>query len=91
VVLVDCLTLWASNLMLAEADAETAIAALLDAIGRVEGRLVLVTNEVGMGIVPDNAMARRFRDLAGMLNQRVAAAVETVDLAVSGLTIRMKG
>jgi len=52
---------------------------------------VLVTNEVGMGIVPDNAMARRFRDLAGMLNQRVAAAVETVDLAVSGLTIRMKG
>ena len=55
------------------------------------GRLVLVTNEVGMGIVPDNAMARRFRDLAGMLNQRVAAVVETVDLAVSGLTIRMKG
>ena len=91
VILVDCLTLWASNLMLAEADAETAIAALLDAIGRVAGRLVLVTNEVGMGIVPDNAMARRFRDLAGMLNQRVAAAVETVDLAVSGLTIRMKG
>ncbi len=93
VILVDCLTLWASNLMLAEAeaDAETAIVALLDAIGRVAGRLVLVTNEVGMGIVPDNAMARRFRDLAGMLNQRVAAAVETVDLAVSGLTIRMKG
>ncbi|MDY1006797.1 MULTISPECIES: bifunctional adenosylcobinamide kinase/adenosylcobinamide-phosphate guanylyltransferase [unclassified Sphingomonas] len=91
VILVDCLTLWASNLMLTEADADTAIAALLDAIGRIEGRLVLVTNEVGMGIVPDNAMARRFRDLAGMLNQRVAAAVETVDLAVSGLTIRMKG
>ena len=90
-ILVDCLTLWASNVMLAEMDADAAINALLAAIGGLRGRLVLVTNEVGMGIVPDNALARRFRDLAGTINQRVAAEVETVDLAVSGLTIRMKG
>ena len=89
--LVDCLTLWLSNLILAGRDWRVEAARLVETLGAQAAPVVLVTNEVGMGIVPDNAMARRFRDLAGMLNQRVAAAVETVDLAVSGLTIRMKG
>lgn len=90
-VLVDCLTLWVSNLLLADHDAEPEVRALIAAIGAMRGRLILVTNEVGMGIVPDNALARAFRDLAGTTNQRVAAAVDTVDLAVSGLTLRLKG
>lgn len=90
-ILVDCLTLWVSNILLADMDIETELAALIDAIGDARGRLIFVTNEVGMGIVPDNALARAFRDLAGMVNQRVAAAVDTVDLAVSGLTLRLKG
>jgi adenosylcobinamide kinase/adenosylcobinamide-phosphate guanylyltransferase len=90
VLLVDCLTLWASNLLLSEEDAEPRIAALLSAISASPARIILVSNEVGLGIVPDNALARRFRDLAGEVNQRVAAAVETVDLAVAGLTLRLK-
>ncbi len=90
VLLVDCLTLWASNLLLSEEDAQPRIAALLSAISASPARIILVSNEVGLGIVPDNALARRFRDLAGEVNQRVAAAVETVDLAVAGLTLRLK-
>lgn len=91
VLLVDCLTLWTSNLMLGDEDSVPALDALIVSIGQVRGRLILVSNEVGMGIVPENALARRFRDLAGTINQRVAAAVETVDLAVAGLTMRFKG
>lgn len=90
VLLIDCLTLWASNLLLSEEGAEPRIAALLSAISASPARIILVSNEVGLGIVPDNALARRFRDLAGEVNQRVAAAVETVDLAVAGLTLRLK-
>jgi adenosylcobinamide kinase/adenosylcobinamide-phosphate guanylyltransferase len=89
-VLVDCLTLWASNLLLSEEDPEPRIAALLAAIHAAPAPLILVSNEVGMGIVPDNALARRFRDLAGGINQRVAAAVDSVDLAVAGLTLPLK-
>ena len=90
VVLVDCLTLWASNLMLAEADWEAALSELIDAVGRFPGKLVLVSNEVGLGIVPDNAMARRFRDIAGMINQRVAAAVGRVHFLAAGLPLALK-
>ena len=90
VLLADCLTLWASNLLLSEEDAEPRIAALLAAIAACPARLILVSNEVGLGIVPDNALARRFRDLAGDINQRVAAAVDTVDMTVAGLTLRLQ-
>ncbi|MDO6413333.1 bifunctional adenosylcobinamide kinase/adenosylcobinamide-phosphate guanylyltransferase [Sphingomonas sp. BIUV-7] len=90
VILVDCLTLWLSNLLLAEADLEAAGAALVDAFAGVRGRLLFVSNEVGFGIVPDNALARKFRDAAGRLNQRVAAACERVDLVVAGIPMRVK-
>jgi adenosylcobinamide kinase / adenosylcobinamide-phosphate guanylyltransferase len=91
VVLVDCLTLWASNLMLDDADMERATADLVEAIGRFEGTLILVANEVGFGIVPDNALARRFRDVAGRINQAVAAVADRVTLVVAGIPVAIKG
>ena len=90
VVLVDCLTLWTSNLLLADADWEDATARLLDAIAAHAGTLILVANEVGLGIVPDNALARRFRDMAGTINQRVAAAVDRVHFLAAGLPLAFK-
>lgn len=90
VVLVDCLTLWASNLLLVDADMEEATAALAEAIARFEGELILVANETGLGIVPDNALARRFRDAAGRINQAVAAIAGEVVLVVAGLPMRVK-
>ncbi len=90
VVVVDCLTLWLSNLMLGEQDVATAAAGLVEAVGRFDGSLWLVSNEVGFGIVPDNALARRFRDEAGRLHQALAQAAEAVTLVVAGLTLRLK-
>lgn len=89
-VLVDCLTLWTSNLLIGDHDADAALTALLDAIDAIEGRLILVANETGLGIVPDNALARRFRDLAGTINQRVAARVDAVDFVVAGIPRRWR-
>lgn len=90
VVLVDCLTLWASNLLLADRDGEAATAALVVAVAQAAGPLILVANEVGLGIVPDNALARRFRDLAGTINQRVAATAHEVQFVAAGLPLRLK-
>ncbi|WP_439533842.1 bifunctional adenosylcobinamide kinase/adenosylcobinamide-phosphate guanylyltransferase [Polymorphobacter sp.] len=90
VLLVDCLTLWASNLLLADADMAAATEALLSALAGVRCPVILVSNEVGLGIVPDNALARRFRDDVGRLHQVVAATVESVFLVVAGLTIRVR-
>jgi adenosylcobinamide kinase/adenosylcobinamide-phosphate guanylyltransferase len=90
VILVDCLTLWASNLLLSNQGPEPHIAALLQAMVTSRARIILVSNEVGLGIVPDNALARRFRDLAGEINQRVAAAADTVDLLAAGIPLRLK-
>lgn len=90
IVLVDCLTLWASNILLGGGDAEDARASLVEAIGKARGPLVLVTNEVGMGIVPDNALARAFRDLAGQINQAAAAACESAVLMISGIPLTLK-
>ncbi len=90
-ILVDCLTLWASNLLLSEADVDQAILKLESTLSKMRARVVLVSNEVGFGIVPDNALARRFRDIAGTLNQRVAGVVSQVDLVVAGLPLRLKG
>ena len=89
-VLVDCLTLWLSNLMLADADLSAAEAALDAALNRA-APTVLVSNEVGLGIVPDNALARRFRDHAGHLHQRLAARADRVVLTVAGLPLFVKG
>lgn len=89
-VLVDCLTLWLSNLMAAGRDLEAAAGALCAALNTAPGAVVLVANEVGLGIVPDNALARRFRDAAGRLNQRVAAAADTVVFMAAGLPMELK-
>jgi adenosylcobinamide kinase/adenosylcobinamide-phosphate guanylyltransferase len=90
VLLVDCLTLWLSNVMLGDHDVSAANGRLLEALARSAGTVLLVSNEVGMGIVPENALARRFRDEAGRLNQRVAAAADEVLLVAAGLTVRLK-
>jgi adenosylcobinamide kinase / adenosylcobinamide-phosphate guanylyltransferase len=88
--LVDCLTLWLSNLILAERDWHQAAEELAVALAWQTHPVVLVTNEVGLGIVPDNALARRFRDAAGLLNQRVAGLADAVYLAVAGLPMKVK-
>ena len=112
VVLVDCLTLWLSNVLLGEAnssggpnvgrddgpdgrfddrlDIERATERLLFALTHGVGTVLLVSNEVGLGIVPDNALARRFRDEAGRLHQRVAAIADEVLFVAAGLAVRMK-
>jgi adenosylcobinamide kinase / adenosylcobinamide-phosphate guanylyltransferase len=90
-VIVDCLTLWLSNLLLDEVHLARERAALLDALPKLPGRVLLVTNEVGSGIVPQNALARRFRDEAGLLNQAVAALCERVTLVTAGLPFVLKG
>ncbi|RVT90999.1 bifunctional adenosylcobinamide kinase/adenosylcobinamide-phosphate guanylyltransferase [Sphingomonas crocodyli] len=90
VLLIDCLTLWTSNLMFAERDIAVEATALADAIGRAGGPVILVANEVGLGIVPDNALARRFRDAAGTVNQAVAAAVDEALFMAAGLPLRLK-
>jgi len=88
--LVDCLTLWLSNLLHAERDWEREGSLLAETLGRQESPVVLVTNEVGLGIVPDNALARRFRDAAGLLNQMVAQVADEVEFVVAGLPMRVK-
>jgi adenosylcobinamide kinase / adenosylcobinamide-phosphate guanylyltransferase len=89
--LIDCLTLWLSNRMLADANIEAETAELEGALARHAGPVVLVTNEVGSGIVPDNALARAFRDHQGRLNQRMAARADQVVLMVAGLPLVVKG
>jgi adenosylcobinamide kinase / adenosylcobinamide-phosphate guanylyltransferase len=91
VVLVDCLTLWLSNLLLAGSDIEAETARLDRVLREMRGRVVLIANEVGFGIVPENALARRFRDLQGALNQRIAARADQVVLVVAGLPLFVKG
>jgi adenosylcobinamide kinase/adenosylcobinamide-phosphate guanylyltransferase len=90
VLLVDCLTLWTSNLMFAERDIAQAAQELARAIRDAGGPLIFVANEVGLGIVPDNALARRFRDAAGTVNQKVAEAADEAVLVIAGLPLRLK-
>ncbi len=89
-ILVDCLTLWLSNLMHAERDIEAETQALTALLPRLAGPAVLVSNEVGLGIVPDNALARRFRDHAGRLNQAVASVADNVVFIAAGLPLFLK-
>lgn len=93
VLLVDCLTLWTSNLLLGEHDFAAASQRLIEALAQARDAgcaVILVSNEVGMGIVPDNALARQFRDMAGRLNQQVAALADRAELVVSGLSLTLK-
>jgi len=89
-ILVDCLTLWLSNLMAAARDVERETQALLEVLPRRASPVVFVSNEVGLGIVPDNALARAFRDHAGRLHQTVAAAADRVYFVAAGLPLLMK-
>ncbi|GGB71759.1 bifunctional adenosylcobinamide kinase/adenosylcobinamide-phosphate guanylyltransferase [Blastomonas aquatica] len=90
VLLVDCLTLWTSNLLLGDLDFAAASRQLIDTLASARSPVILVSNEVGMGIVPENALARRFRDMAGRLNQDVAAIADHAELVVAGLSIALK-
>lgn len=89
VAVVDCLTLWVSNLMASAGDIEAAFDRLVEAVVACPADLLLVSNEVGWGIVPDNAMARAFRDHAGRLHQRLAKIAEETVLIVAGLPLRL--
>ena len=88
--LVDCLTLWLINLMLDDQDWASATEQLTASIARQSDPVVFVTNEVGAGIVPDNKLARDFRDAAGIVNQRVATACDALWLCVAGHSIKVK-
>lgn len=93
VLVIDCLTLWISNLLMAEQDddaIEAEIARLVLALDRPRTLTVLVSNEVGLGIVPMNALARRFRDLVGRAHQRVAARADEVWFGAMGILLRLK-
>jgi adenosyl cobinamide kinase/adenosyl cobinamide phosphate guanylyltransferase len=89
-VLVDCLTLWLSNMMLSGQDPVLALAALEEALAARLHPSVIVSNEVGLGIVPENALARAFRDEQGRLNQRLAARADRVVLMVAGIAMVVK-
>ena len=88
--LVDCLTLWLSNLMHADRDVDVEVDALAHACAAQKAPVTFVTNEVGAGIVPENSLARRYRDAAGSMNQKLAATVDEAYLVVSGCPVRIK-
>jgi adenosylcobinamide kinase / adenosylcobinamide-phosphate guanylyltransferase len=92
VILVDCLTLWITNLLGAGKNVAEAVDELAATLPEIDGaRVILVSNEVGLGIVPDNALARMFRDLAGAAHQRMAEICEEVHFVVAGLPMTLKG
>jgi adenosylcobinamide kinase/adenosylcobinamide-phosphate guanylyltransferase len=88
--IVDCLTLWLSNLLLADVDIESEITRLEEVLRKPAAERVLVSNEVGFGIVPDSVLGRRFRDLQGELNRRVADLADRVVLMVAGVPLIIK-
>lgn len=91
VIVVDCLTLWLSNLMHAGTPLEDATAALVSALDSWPVPVIFVSNEVGLGLVPETPLGRDFRDAQGRLNQRIAAAVDVVEFVAAGLPLRLKG
>ena len=90
-VLIDCLTLWISNLLLGRLDVAPRVERLAEALRVRAGTVAVVSNEVGLGIVPDNALARTFRDEAGLANQRLAEACDEVVFMAAGLPLKLKG
>jgi len=91
VALVDCVTFWLSNQMLAEADWAEELELLCDVLAQVRAPVVLVSNEVGSGVVPDNALARHFRNAQGRTNQKLAALCDLVVQVTAGLPLVLKG
>jgi adenosylcobinamide kinase / adenosylcobinamide-phosphate guanylyltransferase len=90
VVVVDCLTLWLSNLMLAGREPRAAIAGLAEAIGALAGPAILVSNEVGLGIVPEHGLGREFRDWQGRANREIARACDAAVFVAAGLPVQLK-
>jgi len=90
-VFVDCLTLWLSNLLYADRDVEQQMTLLCDRLSSCSGEVILVSNEVGMGLVPENKLGRKFRDAQGRMNQRVAAVADRVEFVAAGLPLCLKG
>jgi adenosylcobinamide kinase / adenosylcobinamide-phosphate guanylyltransferase len=90
IIVVDCLTLWLSNLMLAGQDPGQALAALATAIAALAGPAILVSNEVGMGIVPDHKLGREFRDWQGRANAEIARVCDAVVFVAAGLPLQLK-
>ncbi|MEW6007769.1 MAG: bifunctional adenosylcobinamide kinase/adenosylcobinamide-phosphate guanylyltransferase [bacterium] len=91
VIIVDCLTLWIANLMEAKMDVVEASKDLFCALKKVRKTAIVVSNEVGSGIVPDNRLAREFRDMAGVVNQQMAQIADEVYLMVAGIPVKIKG
>lgn len=91
VILADCLTLWMSNLLMESENLESRVEELTAAINKAQCPVIIVSNEVGTGIVPENALARQYRDAAGFANQKVAACVDKVIWMVAGIPILVKG
>lgn len=91
VAVIDCLTLWITNLLMDEADVGAAVAELITALAASPAELIVISNEVGQGIVPDNALARRFRDESGWAHQAMAAAAARVVFVIAGLGQVLKG
>ncbi len=90
-ILVDCLTLWLNNLMMAQHDIDAAASALVAQLAKMKADVVLVSNEVGLGLVPETKLGRDFRDAQGRLNSQVAAAADHVVFVAAGLPLVLKG
>jgi adenosylcobinamide kinase / adenosylcobinamide-phosphate guanylyltransferase len=90
-ILMDCVTLWLSNLLLANMDCLVAVDQLVEKLKLSKGKIILVSNEVGLSIVPENKLARQFRDIQGIANQKIAAIADTVVFVAAGLPLVLKG
>ena len=90
VVIIDCLTVWLSNLMMNDKNVEKEIGSFCSALDSQRSTLFIVSNELGMGIVPDNELARRFRDIAGAMNQKIASLADNVYLVTAGIPVKIK-
>jgi len=91
VILVDCMTLWLSNLMWEKQDVHAAIQNLCAVLEKIQADVVMVSNELGMGLVPEHALSREFRDAQGWLNQALASTADHVEFMVAGLPMLLKG
>ena len=90
-VLIDCLTLWLSNLFHHERDSDQEILLLADSLERATGNIILVSNEIGLGLVPETSLGRSFRDAQGRLNQKIAAMSDIVEFIAAGIPLKLKG
>ena len=91
IILVDCLTLWLSNLLHKKMDVMRQIDVLVESLKATQAEVILVSNEVGLGIIPENTLARKFSDYAGILHQKVAEVADEVVLMVAGIPVKIKG